>query len=250
MKLTFLATTLAIMLSSAALTSATPALSDGFGQQYGQQYAQNYNRNYGQGYMTQNGPQQAQRAQPQYAPQYAPLPAAPQADDPARKVSMQLESLRTFLTETQAKAQNRTIDANVALSYIEKQIAPDIDFVTMARMSLGRLAQRMEPAQRAQALNALRRNFTTKLVEAMGDMRATRFTVGTTRPGSSRGELVVPVRLEHWRGEPITINFRFYNAQGSWKVFDAEANGQSAVLFYRGYFARQWHDGWPQNMSN
>ncbi|OEJ68401.1 Tgt2/MlaC family protein [Magnetovibrio blakemorei] len=246
MKRTLFATALALAVVSATLTSATLAHS----AEYGQQYAQNYERNYGQGYMTQNAPQQVQRAQPQQAPQYAPLRAAPQANDPARKVSIQLESLRTFLTQAQAQAQNGTIDADAALSYIEKQIAPDIDFVTMARMSLGRLAQRMEPPQRAQALNALRRNFTTKLVEAMGDMRATRFTVGTTRPGSSRGELVVPVRLDRWRGEPLTINFRFYNAQGSWKVFDAEANGQSAILFYRGYFARQWRDGWPQNMIN
>lgn|GEM_PF-978643 len=246
MKRTLFTAALAVAVASATLTSATLALS----ADYGQQYAQNYERNYGQGYMTQNVPQQVQRAQPQRAPQYAPLRAAPQADDPARKVSIQLESLRTFLTQAQAQAQNGAIDADTALSYIEKQIAPDIDFVTMARMSLGRLAQRMEAPQRAQALNALRRNFTTKLVEAMGDMRATRFTVGTTRPGSSRGELVVPVRLDRWRGEPLTINFRFYNAQGSWKVFDAEANGQSAILFYRGYFARQWRDGWPQNMLN
>jgi ABC-type transporter MlaC component len=101
----------------------------------------------------------------------------------------------------------------------------------------------MTPGQRTAAESTLRNNFTAKLVETMGDIRSTRFSVGKTRRGTSRGELVVPVRLDRWRGQPLTINFRFYRAQGDWKVFDAEANGQSAVLFYRGFFARQWRGG-------
>lgn len=160
-------------------------------------------------------------------------------NDPAIKVKAQLAGLRAFLSEAQGGA----IPPQKALAYVEQQIAPDIDFATMTRMSLGRLANRISPAQRAEAESTLRKNFATKIVEAMGDIRGTRVTIGATRPGQSRGELVVPVRLERWRGQPLSLNFRFYQSKDGWKVFDAVANGQSAVLFYRGWFARQWRGG-------
>jgi len=174
-----------------------------------------------------------------YGPQYARQNAAPNLNDPATKVSAQLNALRAFL----AKSQGGAIDPAQALGFIEQQIAPDIDFATMTRMSLGRLASRMTPQQQQTAQSVLRRNFAAKLVDAMGDIRATRVTVGKTQYGTSRGELVVPVYLQRWQGQPLSIRFRFYQTQEGWKVFDAEANGQSAVLFYRGYFARQWRGG-------
>lgn len=174
-----------------------------------------------------------------YGPQYAPHNPSPNLNDPATKVSAQLNALRAFLAESQGGA----IDPDQTMGFIEQQITPDIDFATMTRMSLGRLASRMTPQQQQTAQSVLRRNFATKLVDAMGDIRATRVTVGKTRRGTSRGELVVPVRLDRWRGQPLSIRFRFYQTKQGWKIFDAEANGQSAVLFYRGYFARQWRGG-------
>lgn len=217
----------AVTAMSLAIIGTSPTFSAEFGPRYGSPYGQNYN----QGYV------------PRYIPQPAPQVAAPQVDGPSAKVSTQLKNLRAFLSKAQGGASGGGLDPSQILGYIEQQIAPDIDFQTMTKMALGRLANRMTVQQRDAAMSALRSNFTSKLVEAVGDVRATRFTVGKTRRGASRGELVVPVRLDRWRGQPMTIKFRFYKAKDGWKVFDAEAGGQSAVLFYRGYFARQWRQG-------
>jgi len=222
----------------AAAVATLALVSIGSSPTFSAEFDPRYANPYGQNYAPRNVPQNA----PRYAPQAAQQ-RAPQADGPAAKVAAQLSKLRAFLTKSQGSASGQGLDPRQALGYIEKQIAPDIDFQTMTQMALGRLANRMTPQQRAVALNALRSNFTSKLVEAMGDVRATRFTVGKTRRGTSRGELVVPVRLDRWRGQPMTIKFRFYKSKNGWKVFDAEAGGQSAVLFYRGYFARQWRQG-------
>ena len=217
----------AITAMTLTLIGTSPAFSAEFGPRYGSPYGQNYNQGYA----------------PRYIPQPAPQKAAPQEDSPSAIVSTQLKNLRAFLDKSQGDASARALNPSQVLGYIERQITPDIDFQTMTQMALGRLANRMTIQQRDAAMGALRSNFTSKLVEAMGDVRATRFTVGKTRRGASRGELVVPVRLDRWRGRPMTIKFRFYKSKDGWKVFDAEAGGQSAVLFYRGYFARQWRQG-------
>lgn len=205
------------LVAAVTIASATSVLAASYGQGYGHRYGQPYT---------------PQSAQPFAAPQRAAI----NKDDPARKVANQLKNLRTFL----AKAQDNNIDRAQAMRFIENQITPDVDFESMTRLALGRLALRMSPQQRTEAQNAVRKNFTTKLVETMGDIRSTRFTVGRTYPGTSRGELVVPVRLDRWRGRPLSVNFRFYKSADGWKVFDVQAGGQSAVMFYRGYFARQF----------
>ncbi len=223
-------------LSAVFVFAASGALAQGYGSS---PYSQ-----YGQGYIPNQQPQYAPRTNPRYAPspqhqappRYAPDRPAADGADPAAKVSKQLNGLREFL----AGMQGQSVNQERALNYIETQIAPDVDFKTMTDLSLGRLANRMSPQQRARAEAQLRRTFTTKLIEVMGDFRSTRFSVGKTRRGTSKGELVVPVRLDRWQGEPLKVNFRFYKARGGWKVFDAEAGGQSAVMFFRGYFARQW----------
>lgn len=234
--------------TSAAVLVATSASA----QQYGQP-------SYGYGYG--NAPQQNQqryaprnpryapgccmkRQAPQMAPQMAPrnyAPQAPQVDfkgaaDPAINVKHNIEAFRNFV----AQAQQTGIEKNTAIKIIADQIAADIDFTTMTKMALGRLAMRMSPQQKDSAREALQTNFTAKLVELAGDNMNTQFQVGKTRIGTSKGELAVPLSVKRGQSKPITVNLRYYHTNGKWKVFDAEANGQSVVMFYRGYFARQF----------
>ena len=225
-----------------------PGYMHGYGMQnYGPGPHQNMPQNMGPQNMPQNmGPQNMpqnmgpQNMDPQHMQRHMAhmqryMQQGAMQDDPAIKVQAQLAGLRAFLKE----AQNGPIDPKMALGYVEKQIAPDVDFETMTRMALGRMGARLSPKQRTQAQETLQHNFAAKIVEAMGDIRGTRVEVGNTHPGQSHGELVVPVRIAHWRGNPLEIDFRFYKTDDGWKVFDAIANGQSAVLFYRGWFARQ-----------
>ncbi len=207
---------------------------------------------YGYGYNTS---QNTQRYAPQYkrfnTPRYAPqrgygqrqgyAPQRPSVDfqglpDPAINVKYTIDAFRKFI----AQARQTGIDPATAVGIIADQIADDIDFTTMTKMALGRLALRMSPQSRAEAQDALKNNFTAKLVELAGDNINTQFQVGNTRIGTSQGELVVPVALKRGQGDPITVNLRFYKAGNKWKVFDAEASGQSVVMFYRNYFARQF----------
>lgn len=231
--------------TSAAVLAATSASA----QQYGQP-------SYGYGYG--NVPPQNQQRYAPRNPQYAPgccmkrsapqmmaprnyAPQAPQVDfkgapDPAISVKHNIEAFRNFV----AQAQQTGIDHTTAIGIIADQIADDIDFTTMTKMALGRLSMRMSPQQRNNAREALQTNFTAKLVELAGDNLNTQFQVGKTRIGTSKGELVVPLSVKRGQAKPITVNLRYYHTNGKWKVFDAEASGQSVVMFYRGYFARQF----------
>ena len=51
-------------------------------------------------------------------------------------------------------------------------------------------------------------------------------------------EAIVYARVLSQRRPPVRLEFRFYWSSQGWKVYDAVANGASAVAFYRSYFSR------------
>ncbi|MCW8916949.1 MAG: ABC transporter substrate-binding protein [Magnetovibrio sp.] len=227
-------TTSALLMSVQAQAQYTGQPSYGYGyspSQNTQRYVPNNNRFNSQRY----APQRAYRQQHNYAPQ-RPSVDFKGLPDPAINVKYTVDAFRKFI----AQARQTGIDPTTAVDIIADEIADDIDFTTMTQMALGRLARRMSPQKRAEALNMLKNNFTSKLVELAGDNINTQFQVGNTRIGTSQGELMVPLMLKRGTGQPITVNLRFYKAGDKWKVFDAEASGQSVVMFYRNYFARQF----------
>ena len=169
-----------------------------------------------------------------YGPNPYARPAQPQMQDPAEIVSDRLAKVRRFLSQAAGK-----ISQNQAMNFIERNISPDVDFDMMTEMALGPMARRMSDELKADAKSLLKSNFTERLVNVIGDVRKTRLTVGRAQRGSRPDEAEVPVLLAQWQGRPMELTFRFYAKDGKWKMFDAEANGQSAVLFYRTLFRKQ-----------
>jgi phospholipid transport system substrate-binding protein len=57
------------------------------------------------------------------------------------------------------------------------------------------------------------------------------------RPGTNPNEITVSARVTQPQGIPILMDFRFYRGDQGWKVFDVVADGSSAVLYYRRFYA-------------
>ncbi|MBF0247158.1 MAG: ABC transporter substrate-binding protein [Alphaproteobacteria bacterium] len=181
-----------------------------------------------------NAPPQSRTSRPPAPAQAAPVQHA----SPSQLITNQVTGLRNYVAKNEGR-----IDPAKALAFIEGQIAKDIDFPTMTRMALGRAGQSLNDQQRAAAEKELRGNFAGKLVDVLGDIQSTRIQVGDTQNGNRQDEAVVPVRVDRWNRQPLDLVFYFRSSRDGWKMYDAEANGQSAVLFYRGYFMRQMRGG-------
>jgi len=169
---------------------------------------------------------QGNASQPRYAPQQQVQ------SDPADIIRRGIRELRTFLSRGK-----RVNDGEIA-RYVETFIAPAFDFAYMTRSALGPQWRRLDPARRNQSQAWLQQNFLGQLTGYVGSYQASRIDVLGARNGTGPGEVNVPVRVWNNNKPPVSLNFRFYLSKQGWRIFDVSANGQSAIIFYRGYINR------------
>jgi phospholipid transport system substrate-binding protein len=130
-------------------------------------------------------------------------------------------------------------DAGPAIieGFITREIAPYFDFSYMARWAAGPLYHRLSDAQRAALTAKLQGLFMAALARNLGSIERPlpQVDVFPARPGRTMSDAVVYSRV--WgAGGQTRLEFRFYWTGFDWKVYDAAANGASAVAYYRRYF--------------
>jgi phospholipid transport system substrate-binding protein len=123
-------------------------------------------------------------------------------------------------------------------AYLESEVAPYFDFNYMATWAAGPLNRQMDDQQR--------QAFSEKVKQMLLGTLAKRLTsyenqeVRFFRPRwVGDNEVKVRVGILQAGGYPASLDFRFYRSAAGWKVFDVTANGNSALAFYRRYFAEQ-----------
>lgn len=126
-------------------------------------------------------------------------------------------------------------------AFLDKAIAPNFDFETMARWSAGPFYRRLDAEQRDRFHEKIQSMFLGSLARNLGSYalalpRVQVYPAATLRWGD---EMSVRARVVPQNGYPVTLDFRFYRRDDGWRIFDVAANGFSAVSFYRRHFAEQ-----------
>lgn len=123
--------------------------------------------------------------------------------------------------------------------FIEQYLLPHFDFQRMSQWVLGRYWRTATPQQRS----AFVKQFENLLINTYGN--ALNSYSGQTisyQPTLHQpdGEAVVRTELHDPNGGPaIPIDYRLYNDNGQWKVFDLSIDNVSLVTNYRQTFAPQ-----------
>ncbi|CAK0757440.1 phospholipid transport system substrate-binding protein [Gammaproteobacteria bacterium] len=124
------------------------------------------------------------------------------------------------------------------LAFLGQKIARYFDFGYMARLSAGPHWNSLNDQQRHVFEERFRVMFFQSLASQVSNLGNPQIQFYPARPGSSENEITVSARVTQPQGIPILMDFRFYrNDQEGWKVFDVVADGSSAVLYYRRFYA-------------
>jgi phospholipid transport system substrate-binding protein len=123
-------------------------------------------------------------------------------------------------------------------AFLEQQMAPYFDFAYMATWAAGPMNRHMNDQQRWELGQRIKQMLLGTLAKRLAsyDNQDVRFF----RPRwVDDNEVKVRVGILRASGYPASLDFRFYRSETGWKVFDVSANGNSALAFYRHYFAEQ-----------
>lgn len=134
--------------------------------------------------------------------------------------------------------QSENPDPNMMTAFLENEIAPYFDFDYMATWAAGPMNRQMNDQQRADLAQEMKKMLLGTLTKRLASYNSQ--DVRFYRPRrSGRNEVRMRVGILQAGGYPTNIDFRFYQSDAGWKVFDVAANGNSALAYYRQYFMDQ-----------
>ncbi len=164
--------------------------------------------------------------------QAAGYPRAPaELSEPARVLRSGIEMLTGYL--------DHKTNRNPAqlMRYLEEEIAPYFDFERMAYWTAGPLNRHLSPDQRIRLREMLKARFLNAMAEQLAQYRYGRIQYLRPRGNVRRGDVTLGVRVFSRYQPAVQIDFRFYQSEAGWRVYDVIANGVSAVGYYRNEFS-------------
>jgi phospholipid transport system substrate-binding protein len=165
--------------------------------------------------------------------QYGYPPARAGVNMPGEKLREGIDKITAYL----ANNQNRNPDALQA--FVDKEMAPYFDFAQMSKWIAGRYYQYMDTAQRAAFEKTVEDMFMEAMVRQIAGFGYERVRYLRPRGNPRSGQITLSLMAYSRMGQPTRVSFRMYLSEKGWRVFDVSSNGQSAVGFYRQYFAEK-----------
>lgn len=123
------------------------------------------------------------------------------------------------------------------LAFLKKEIVPYFDFSYMAQLAAGYSWNSLEEKQQLAFINQFQQTFFQALAGRVSNLSNPQIQFYPSRPGINPNEAVVSIQVIQAQGIPVLMDFRFYRSEQGWKVFDIMADGSSAVLYYRRFYA-------------
>lgn len=170
-----------------------------------------------------------------------PMPA-PAMPTPAVALRNGVDRLLAFLGGEEPPS------AEALAAFLETEIAPFFDFEHMAEAAGGRAYERMDADGRQMLVAQIKQSFLGKMAEKLAsyDQQQVRFL--PPRRGNDGRTATVGIAIMNPGSYPARLDFRLYESNGRWLVFDVSANGQSAIVHYRNQIVREQRQQRMQQM--
>ena len=159
----------------------------------------------------------------------------PKEIEPAMLVEQGMNKMLAFLN------QDPRPDEGMLMSFLGNEITLFFDFPYMAKSAAGPLWRHMDRQQRDRMADNIRQQFLAAMGTHLTGYNNQQVRVVSQRYGSGGNTARVTVAVLQPQGYPARLDFRFYRAKTGWKVFDVNANGQSAVIHYRRQFRQSMY---------
>jgi phospholipid transport system substrate-binding protein len=166
-----------------------------------------------------------------------PLMAEESSVNSSQNVSLSPEAILQNGIAALAEQFKKGSSQEEMLTFLKQEIAPHFDMDYMARLSSGYYWNMLNGEQRNTFKEYFQRVFFQSLSRQVSNFGNPQIQFYPARPGNKPNEMTLSARVLQPQGVPILMDFRFYRGEQGWKIFDVVADGSSAVLYYRRFYA-------------
>ena len=155
---------------------------------------------------------------------------------PARAVTP--EDAKSFMDDIAARGMIALQSRDKPIERFSRLILNGVDFVSISKMALGRVARRVEPRKLQQIGKLLAALVVNVAAERLQASEVSGFVVGGVRVLPNKDvEIHADIRMTS--GKPLKTAWRINDRRGELKIVDVKIDGYSLRIHYRNMFARK-----------
>ncbi|MCW8929742.1 MAG: ABC transporter substrate-binding protein [Gammaproteobacteria bacterium] len=234
-KIVLIGGTLLTIITSSTLSVATQFTVNGYSPDsyQNQSYQGNYTPDLYQNQSYQYPVRQGNYYSQYYRPGKMLLPPANERS-PAEMLENSINKVLDFL------ARPKEVSLEQITFFLKQEITPHFDFQYMARWVAGRYYKIMSPEQQMQFTETFSELFITTFVQKLSNYQQYPPVVNNFRSKrTGENEALASAQILQENGGRIQVDFKFLKTPRGWKVVDVQANGVSALFYYRNFFNDQ-----------
>ncbi len=122
---------------------------------------------------------------------------------------------------------------------VEKYVLPHIDFGRMSRLVLGKYWRRATDDERVRFTEQFRSLLVRTYANALLRFSDADVEVLPSREASRPGRQLVRTEVRINGDKPLSIDYRMFQIDGAWKIYDVKIDGVSLVVNYRASFKNE-----------
>jgi phospholipid transport system substrate-binding protein len=143
------------------------------------------------------------------------------------------QRMLTILKERRAEIDR---EPSVIFGLVDQIVVPHFDFEKITQAAVGQYWRQATPEQRKALANGFREVLIRTYAQALLNYSGEDIRYLPVKPGQREATVTVPTEVRERGGPAVPVDYRMYEKNGKWLVYDLVIDNVSLIVNYRGSF--------------
>jgi phospholipid transport system substrate-binding protein len=146
------------------------------------------------------------------------------------------QRMLTILKERRAEIDR---EPSIIFGLVDQIVVPHFDFEKITQSAVGQYWRQATPEQRKALANGFREVLIRTYAQALLNYSGEDIRYLPVKPGQREATVTVPTEVRERGGPAVPVDYRMYEKNGKWLVYDLVIDNVSLIVNYRGSFTTE-----------
>jgi len=146
------------------------------------------------------------------------------------------QRMLTILKERRAEIER---EPSIIFGLVDQIVVPHFDFEKITQSAVGQYWRQATPEQRKALANGFREVLIRTYAQALLNYSGEDIRYLPVKPGQREATVTVPTEVRERGGPAVPVDYRMYEKNGKWLVYDLVIDNVSLIVNYRGSFTTE-----------
>ncbi len=127
-------------------------------------------------------------------------------------------------------------EPSIIFGLVDQIVVPHFDFEKITQSAVGQYWRQATPEQRKALANGFREVLIRTYAQALLNYSGEDIRYLPVKPGQREATVTVPTEVRERGGPAVPVDYRMYEKNGKWLVYDLVIDNVSLIVNYRGSF--------------